>query len=106
MKYVTGKPGLVCARGNSLLYRWCKYPHTRIGADGYGSEGMGYTNVPPFEPVVRNGVETCIIGKDYCDDRGVSYDGTYGTEDCYVSEGQKIAEFLASDVLVRYANKK
>jgi len=106
MKRVTGKQGDVCARGNSLLYRWCKYPNTRIGADGYGSEGPGYTDVPAFQPAVHNGVETCIIGQDYCDNRGVSYDGTYGKEDCYISEGQKIEEFLTSDVLIRYANKK
>jgi hypothetical protein len=102
-KMVSGQDKPVCARANNLLYRWCEYPQTRVGEDGFGSEGIGYTDVPPFKYTVRNQKETCIIGPDYCKNRGVSYDGTYGNEHCYVEEWQQLAEFLGSDVLVRYA---
>jgi len=97
-KNVSGSTGQVCARANSLLYQWCEYPRTR-------TSGKGYDDVPPFKYTVRDGVETCIIGKDYCNNRGVDYDGTIGNERCYVSTGQQIAEFLASSVLVRYAKQ-
>ena len=104
-KTITGSNEPVCARANSLLYRWCQYPQTRIGDEGYGSAGKGYTDVPPFTYAVRDGVETCIIGADYCKNRGVDYDNTPGNEHCYVSEEQKVGEFFASEVLVRYANR-
>jgi hypothetical protein len=92
----------VCARANHLFYRWCMYPAAR--SDQWGTEKKGYTDVPRFEYAVRNGVETCIIGKDYCDNRGISYNGTPGKEECYVSTAQKVGEFFASDVLVRRIN--
>ena len=93
----------VCARANHMLYRWCEYPSTR--SDETGQRKAGYTDVPPFKYAVREGVETCIIGKDYCDSRGVKYDGSkFGKEECYVSGGQKFLEFFASDALVRHIN--
>ena len=102
MKKITGSGSAVCARANTLLYQWCNYPETRLTGE---NSGPGYTDVPAFTYAVRDGKEDCIIGKDYCDNRGVSYDGTPGKEDCYVPTGQKIAEFLASSVLVRYAER-
>lgn len=103
MKYISSNPSnQVCARANNLLYQWCNYPATRTTGD---LSGKGYSDVPPFEYTVRDGVETCVIHKDYCDNRGVSYNGTVGKEDCYVSTGQKVAEFFASDVLVRRAKR-
>ena len=102
MKNVTGTGSKVCARANTLLYQWCNYPQTRLTGK---NSGPGYNDVPAFTYAVRNGKEDCIIGKNYCDNRGVSYDGTPGKEDCYVSEGQKVGEFFASDVLVRYAER-
>jgi len=105
-KTVTGSDGPVCARGNSLLYRWCEFPASREGKDGWGSSGGGYNDVPPFKYTVRdNYKETCVIGKDYCDNRGVSYSDAYMNEDCYVPEWQKVSEFLASETLVRYGRR-
>ena len=92
----------VCARANHFLYRWCEFPATR--SDVAGTRKAGYTDVVPFQYAVRDGVETCIIPKKYCDSRGVSYNATPGKEDCYVTKGQKIGEFFASDVLVRKIN--
>lgn len=90
---------MVCSRANHLLYQWCEYPSTRAR----GVE-PGVTNVPKFNYAVRNGVETCTITKQYCDNKGISFTSTPGKEDCYVSEGQKVGEFFASDVLVRKIN--
>jgi hypothetical protein len=108
-KAVTGSKGKpVCARANHLLYRWCEFPNTRQGKDGYGSEGPGYTDVPPFKyRVLANGKETCIIGPDYCKNRGISYTdgGEIGKEDCYTSGVQQAFGFIFSDALAAYINR-
>jgi hypothetical protein len=51
--------------------------------------------------VVQNGKETCLIGKDYCDAKGMNWDG----QECYINNFQKIAEFLMSSYLVREMRK-
>ena len=106
MKKVSADPEkLVCARANTMLKRWCEIPNTRTSSGDlkdYG--GKGYNMGPGFEYKVVNGVETCKIGKNYCDFKGVGYDDTLNRETCYVPEGQKFAEFLTGTTLVRGLN--
>lgn len=95
----------VCARANFKLQQFCEFPGQRTGTNEdvfVGNVGKGYTNVPPFRYTVRQGKETCIIGKDYCDAKGISYDAN--KEECYVSKAQEIGEFLLSSYLVREMN--
>jgi hypothetical protein len=102
-KNIKGSKGPVCARGNKLLLRWCNYPKTRTTGD---LSGKGYDDVPPFKYTVRDdGTEDCIITKEYCDNRGVDYDSTPGDEHCVVTIGQKIGEFLLSDVFIRHVKR-
>jgi hypothetical protein len=95
----------VCARANFKLQQFCEFPGQRTSKndDAFaGNVGKGNTNVPPFKYMVRNGKETCIIGKDYCDSKGISY--SEKDEECYVSGGQKFSEFMMSSYLVRQMN--
>lgn len=95
----------VCARANIKLEQFCRFPGQRTSKndDAFaGNVGKGNTNVPPFRYTVRGGKETCIIGKDYCDSKGISYSAK--DEECYVSGGQKFAEFMMSSYLVREMN--
>jgi hypothetical protein len=92
----------VCARANFKLQQFCEFPGQRTSKndDAFaGNTGKGNTNVPPFKYMVRNGKETCIIGKDYCDAKGISYDAN--KEECFVPLAQEISEFLLSSYLVR-----
>jgi hypothetical protein len=93
----------VCARANDLLYRWCQFPNTRVDSNGYGYSGLGW-NVGRFQYTNRNGKESCIIPKSYCDEKGVDYDGTPGHETCFVSGIQAFGELITGSVLVRMAN--
>ena len=82
----------VCSRGNSLLYQWCKYPQKRSD-----KSIPGLTNQVPFDYSIKNGSETCEVTPDYCKAHGVNYKD----QTCYVTKGQQIGEFFASEVLVR-----
>lgn len=84
-----------CMRGNYDLQNWCENPRTR--ARGHQP---GITNVIPFIHTVSEGKETCIIPKEYCDSKGVSYVDS-NTGNCKVSGGQKFGEFLTGTVMVR-----
>ena len=75
-----------CMRGNYDLQNWCENPKTRAR----GHQG-GITDVLPFEHVVSEGKETCVIPEQYCKSKGVSYvDSNVG--DCKVKSGQKVLE--------------
>lgn len=89
----------VCARGNFLLWQWCERPESR--AEGHQP---GITNTPRFQYNIRNGKEECYITKEYCDDKGVSFDAA--KRDCYVSQSQKILEFFTGSVFVRSRRRK
>ena len=96
----------VCARANFKLEQFCRFPGQRTSKndDAFaGNVGKGNTNVPPFRYTVRNGKETCIIGKDYCDSKVMAYSET--DEECYVPLSQKIQEFLVSTYLIREMKK-
>jgi hypothetical protein len=103
-KTIKGSGEEVCARANFKLEQFCRWPAQRgtenEGAFG-GITGKGYDTGPNFKYIVRNGKETCIIGKDYCDFKGVSYDAD--KEECYVSDAQKVGEALFSTYLMRAA---
>jgi hypothetical protein len=95
----------VCARANFKLQQFCEFPGQRTSKndDAFaGNTGKGNTNVPPFKYTLRNGKETCIIGKDYCDAKGISYDAN--KEECYVSGFQQFQEFILSSYLIRSMN--
>jgi len=91
----TSRGKQICTQGNYLLQQWCEHPKTRGG-------GAGVTSVPRFEYIIQGGKETCLIPKKYCDAKGVSYSSS--KDDCYVSEGQKAAEFVSGKVFVRSIN--
>lgn len=96
---------LVCARANWKLQQFCEFPGQRTSNNSdvfAGNTGKGNTNIPPFKYTVQNGKETCIIGKDYCDAKGISYDST--KQECYVSDLQKFGEFMISSYLIREMN--
>lgn len=94
-KLTTKSPNTpVCSRGNSLLYQWCKYPEKRAP-----TPTPGLTNQVSFDYNIKNGSETCEVTEAYCKAHGVDYKN----QTCYVSKGQKIGEFFASEVLVRRA---
>lgn len=82
----------VCARGNYLMQQWCESPKTRSD-----KKIAGVTDVIPFKYIVKNGTEVCEIPEQYCKNKGVSFKNG----DCFVSEGQKVAEFFSSSVVVR-----
>jgi hypothetical protein len=84
----------VCSRANEQLYNWCTFPKNRDN-----KPKAGVTNAKPFVYGVINERETCIIPKEYCDDKGVSYN--HEKQECYVSQNQKVAEFISSPALVR-----
>jgi hypothetical protein len=96
----------VCARANYKLQQFCEFPAQRTSknSDAFGEyTDKGYvTQQPGFKYKIVNGKETCIIGKDYCDSKGISYDPVKG--ECYVNEGQKVGELLLSSYLVREMN--
>jgi hypothetical protein len=101
-KKVKGKTEFGCARANFKLKQFCEFPAQRNSkneAAFAGNVGKGQDNVPPFKYIVRNGVETCIIGKDYCDAKQISYDAQ--AEECYISTNQQISEFLIGTTLIR-----
>ena len=101
-KKVKGKTELACARANFKLQQFCEFPAQRNSKneDAFnGNIGKGYENVPPFKYIVRNGVETCVIGKDYCDAKVMSYDPI--AEECYLSGYQQYQEFMVGTTLVR-----
>jgi hypothetical protein len=101
-KKVKGKTELGCARSNFKLQQFCEFPAQRNSKNEAafdGNIGKGNDNVPPFRYVVRNGVETCVIGRDYCDAKQISYNEQ--DEECYISLGQQIAEFLIGTTLIR-----
>ena len=101
-KKVKDKTELGCARANFKLQQFCEYPAQRNSKNETafdGNIGKGNDNVPGFRYIVRNGVETCIIGKDYCDAKQISYDPQI--EECYIPLGQQIAEFLIGTTLIR-----
>jgi hypothetical protein len=101
-KKVKGKSTFGCSRANFKLQQFCEYPAQRNSKNEAafdGNIGKGHDNVPPFDYVVRNGVETCVIGKDYCDAKQISYDPV--AEECYISTGQQISEFLIGTTLIR-----
>jgi hypothetical protein len=106
MKKVSADPNkLVCARANTMLKRWCEFPETRTSKGDLGDYGgKGYAIGPGFSYRVVNGVETCKIGKDYCDFKGVGYDDTENKETCYVPDGQQFGEFLVGTTMVRGLN--
>ena len=96
-KAVTGGHEPVCARGNMLLYQWCEFPSSR------SEQGRGYTDVPAFKYTVRdNYKETCIIGEDYCKNRGLDYSNERNNEHCTISGLQQWYEFWMSEPLVRH----
>jgi len=105
-KVVKDSSESVCARANFKLQQFCEFPGQRNSNndDAFsGNVGKGYDNVPPFKYIVRNGKETCIIGKDYCDAKVMKYDPV--KEDCYITDIQKAQEFLMSSYLVREMKK-
>jgi hypothetical protein len=91
----------VCSRGNYLLKQWCNYPKTRNDERrNDGKKTKGVTNAKPFIYLVDgNGKETCDIPKEYCDDKGISFDEN--NLECYVTNSQKWGEFFSSTHLVR-----
>jgi hypothetical protein len=96
----------VCARANFKLQQFCEFPGQRTSKndDAFaGNTGKGNVNVPPFRYTVRGGKETCIIGKDYCDSKGMEHDSEI--EECYIPLSQKISEFLMSTYLTREMKK-
>ena len=105
-KLVKGTPQMVCARANYKLQQFCEFPGQRTSKndDAFaGNTGKGNTNVPPFKYTVRNGKETCIIGKDYCDSKGMDYDAS--AEECYKGGYQQFLEFMMSTYLVAEMKK-
>jgi hypothetical protein len=95
-KSVAGRNEPVCARGNTLLYQWCEFPRTRQ------AEGKGYVDVPPFKYTIRdNYKETCIIGPDYCRNRGLDYSDERNNEHCVLSGAQAFGELYFSDSMIR-----
>jgi len=101
-KVVKGSRSAVCARANYKLQQFCQFPSMRSskneGTFG-GSVGKGYNLGPPLAYGVLNGQETCTIGKDYCDFKGVSYDSV--NKQCYVSGVQQLGESLVGETLIR-----
>ena len=98
-KVVSGSKESVCARANFKLQQFCEFPNQRTSKDDDafgGLTGKGYDRVPPFKYLVQNGKETCLIGKDYCDAKGMNWNG----EECYVNTYQKVMEFLLSKYLM------
>jgi hypothetical protein len=107
-KKTTASPNTpVCARANYKLQQFCEFPiqRTSKNADAFGEyTDKGYvTAQPPFSYTVIDGHETCIIGKNYCDAKGVSYDSVKG--ECYVSGSQQVGETLLSTYLLRESQK-
>jgi hypothetical protein len=101
-KKIDGKTEFGCARANFKLEQFCRFPSQRDSKNEGafdGNVGKGHDKVPGFEYIVRNGEETCIIGKDYCDAKAMSYDGVQ--EECYVPVGQQINEFIFGTTLTR-----
>ena len=101
-KNIKGSGEQVCARANYKLEQFCRWPAQRgsKNEDAFGGiTGKGYDTGPGFKYLVRGGKETCIIGKDYCDFKGVSYDAN--KEECYVSDAQKVGEAIFSTYLMR-----
>ena len=101
-KKVKDRSELGCARANFKLQQFCEYPAQRNSENEGafdGNIGKGNDNVPPFKYVVRNGKETCDIGKDYCDAKVMSFDPV--AEECYVSGSQQVQEFLFGTTLTR-----
>jgi len=101
-KKIKGSTEFGCSRANFKFQQFCQFPAQRNSKneDAFnGNVGKGQDNVPPFEYVIKNGVETCIIGKDYCDAKGVSYDPI--AEECYISGYQQFQEFMYGTTLVR-----
>ena len=87
----------VCTRGNFLLKRWCEYPGTR---NEKPTPGITEPN-KKFDYAIKNGKETCIIPKEYCDSKQVGY--SQANNECIVSTSQKQAEWFLSPALVRSA---
>jgi hypothetical protein len=84
----------VCSRGNSLYYKWLKFPSKRSDVPT-----AGVTNQVPFDYAIVNGVERGRIPKAYCDAHGESYDAI--NFNCYVPKWQQLAELFSSAYLVR-----
>lgn len=104
-KVIKGSNSAVCARANYKLQQFCEFPNQRSGKNegAFGSSvGKGYNTGPKFTYTTVNGKETCIIGKDYCDFKGVSYDSV--KKQCYVSADQALGEILVGTTLIRMAN--
>ena len=98
-KAVAGGNEPVCARGNFALYQWCEFPSSR-------DDEKGMRDVPPFKYTVRdNYKETCIIGEDYCRNRGLTHSPERNNEHCVIPLGQQIAEFLSSETIVRHIRR-
>jgi hypothetical protein len=101
-KLIKGSRSAVCARANYKLQQFCEFPRQRSskneGAFG-SSTGKGYDVGPKFTYTTVNGEETCIIGKDYCDFKGVSYDSV--NKQCYVPGAQKFGETIIGTTLIR-----
>ncbi len=85
-----------CGISNSLFKRYCLIPEVR----SYKSQA-GVTNVKPFDYIVEDGEEKCRITKEYCDDKGISYN--YSHKECVIPVSQKIGEFFSGTTLVRDA---
>lgn len=101
-KKVDGKTTFGCARANFKLEQFCRFPEQRNSKNEGafdGNVGKGQDRVPGFRYVVRNGEETCIIGKDYCDSKAMSYNAFQ--EECYIPVGQQINEFILGTTLTR-----
>jgi hypothetical protein len=86
----------VCSRGNSLYYKWLKFPEKRSD-----TPKPGVTNQVPFDYDIVNGVERGRIPKAYCDTHGENYDEI--NFNCYVPKWQQLAELFSSAYLVRKA---
>jgi hypothetical protein len=86
----------VCSRGNSLFYKWLKFPEKRSD-----TPKPGVTNQVPFDYEIVNGVEKGRIPKAYCDTHGENYDDI--NFNCYVPKWQQLAELFSSAYLVRKA---
>jgi hypothetical protein len=101
-KKVAGRTAFGCSRSNFKFRQFCQFPTQRNSKNEGafdGNVGKGHDKVPPFTYRVIGGEEKCIIGKDYCDAKAMSYNAVQ--QECYVPTGQQISEFIYGTTLTR-----